>query len=68
MKKTNVRWQPLAALAVLAVFFWLLYHVDNKYQTPPPYGKSGFITLKEQNLERGLLSFLLMAGCSRMNR
>ena len=59
MKKTNVRWQPLAALAVLAVFFSLLYHVDNKYQTPPPYGKSGSITLKEQNLQQDNPVFLI---------
>ena len=59
MKKSNIRWQPLAALAVLAAFFTLLYYMDNKYQTPPPYGKSGTITLKEQDLERGNPIFLI---------
>lgn len=59
MKQLKALWQPLAALAVLAVFFSLLFHRDNKYQTPPPYGKSGIITLDGQDLERTDPIFLI---------
>ncbi len=59
MKQQKALWQPLAALAVLAVFFTLLFYKDNKYQTPPPYGKSGMITLEGQDLERTKPVFLI---------
>lgn len=59
MRQQKALWQPLAALAVLAVFFTLLFYKDNKYQTPPPYGKSGIITLDGQDLERGEPVFLI---------
>ena len=39
MKYHKALWQSLSALAVMAVFFTLLFYMDNKYQTPPPYGK-----------------------------
>lgn len=59
MKQQKALWQPLAALTVLAVFFTLLFHMDNKYQTPPPYGKSGIITLAGRDLERAVPIFLI---------
>lgn len=52
MKRQKVRWQIPIVLTVLTVFFTLLYYTDNKYQTPPPYGKSGVITFNEQDLGR----------------
>lgn len=52
MKQIKSLWQPVAALAVLAAFFTLLFYKDNKYQTPPPYGKSGIITLDRQDFGR----------------
>lgn len=33
--------------------------MDNKYQTPPPYGKSGLITLSEQDIGRQAPIFLI---------
>lgn len=39
--------------------FSLLFYADNKYQTPPPYGKSGIITLNEQDLQRDNPVFLI---------
>lgn len=59
MKQQKVWWQPLAVLAVLAASLLLLYYGDNKYQTPPPYGDSGVLTLREQNLERNNPVFLI---------
>lgn len=59
MEQHKALWQPLAALAVLAAFFLLLFYKDNKYQTPPPYGKSGVIALSGQDLARGEPIFLI---------
>lgn len=59
MEKRNVWWQPLLVLTVLTVFFTLFFYADNKYQTPPPYGKSGIITLCGQDLERNTPIFLI---------
>ena len=59
MKRRMVLGQPLIVLLVLIVFFICLFYWDNKYQTPPPYGKSGVITLKEEDLERGRPVFLI---------
>lgn len=59
MKQKKIWWQPLVILTVLTVFFTLLFYADNKYQTPPPYGKSGKITLSEQDLERNNPIFLI---------
>ena len=55
----KIWWQPMAALTVLIVFLTLLYYRDNKYQTPPPYGKSGVITLSEKDLEQKNPVFLI---------
>lgn len=59
MKQLKVRWQILAVLTVLTVFFTFLFYKDNKYQTPPPYGKSGVITLSERDLDRTDPVFLI---------
>lgn len=59
MKQKKIWWQPLVILTVLTVFFTLLFYADNKYQTPPPYGKSGKITLSERDLERNDPIFLI---------
>ena len=59
MKYHKALWQSLSALAVMAVFFTLLFYMDNKYQTPPPYGKSGLITLSEQDIGRQAPIFLI---------
>ncbi len=59
MKRIKVWWQLPAVLILLTVFFTFLFYVDNKYQTPPPYGKSGMITLKERDLERNTPVFLI---------
>lgn len=39
-----------ALLGALILFFTLLFYADNQYQTPPPYGKSGVISLTEADL------------------
>lgn len=57
MKK--VWWQLLAVLAILAAFLTFLFFRDNKYQTPPPYGRAGMISLNEQDLEREVPVFLI---------
>lgn len=59
MKRPKVRWQIPIVLTVLTVFFTLLYYMDNKYQTPPPYGKAGVIMLNERDLERNDPIFLI---------
>ena len=59
MKQIKVWWQLLAVLLLLAAFFTLLFYVDNKYQTPPPYGRAGVIILHEQDLERENPIFLI---------
>lgn len=58
MKRQKVLWQ-LLVLVVLAAFFMFLFYVDNKYRTPPPYGRSGMIILNEQDLERKVPIFLI---------
>ena len=58
-QKKVLWWQSLVVIIVLAAFFGLLFYVDNKYQTPPPYGKSGIITLSEQDLKRNQPVFLI---------
>ena len=52
MKQYRVWWRSLSVLTVMAFFFILLFQSDNKYHTPPPYGKSGVIMLTETDLER----------------
>ncbi len=59
MKQQKALLQSLAALTVVAVFFTMIFYMDNKYQTPPPYGKSGMITLTEREFERDTPVFLI---------
>lgn len=59
MKQLGIRWYLPVVLAVLSAFFILLFFADNKYQTPPPYGKSGVITLRGQDLGQGEPLFLI---------
>lgn len=59
MKQHKIWWQPLILLTVLSVFYILLFYVDNKYQTPPPYGKSGMIIVSGQDLKRNDPIFLI---------
>ncbi len=59
MKQRKMWEQSFVILAALALFLVLLFYVDNKYQTPPPYGKSGVIELSGQDLERGTPVFLI---------
>jgi signal transduction histidine kinase len=40
-------------------FFSLLFFTDNKYKTPPPYGKDGMIALAEENLSGSRPLFLI---------
>ncbi len=59
MGKWKIWWQPCLVLAVLAVLLTVLFYTDNKYQTPPPYGESGVITLHEPDLEKDTPVFLI---------
>lgn len=59
MKQQKIWWQPLVVLAILVVFFTVIYYGDNKYQTPPPYGRSGVITLNGEDLEQENPVFLI---------
>lgn len=59
MKQLKIWRQPLSVLALMAFFFMLLFYWDNKYYTPPPYGKSGVISLTEADLERKNPIFLI---------
>ncbi len=59
MKQRKVWRQPLLVLAVMTFFFMLLFYEDNKYHTPPPYGKSGMISLVEADLEQRNPIFLI---------
>ena len=40
-------------------FLTFLFYKDNKYETPPPYGRSGVIALGEENLMQGTPVFLI---------
>lgn len=59
MKQWKIWGQPCLVLAVLAAFFVFLFYTDNKYQTRPPYGKSGVIELSGQDFERDVPVFLI---------
>lgn len=59
MKRVKVWWQLPVVLILLAAFFVYLFYADNKYQTPPPYGRSGVIVLNERDLERKDPIFLI---------
>lgn len=51
--------QPVSVSVMTIIFFLLLFYGDNKYYTPPPYGKSGVICLTEADLERKNPVFLI---------
>lgn len=59
MKRPKIWIQILAVPTVLTFFLILLFYNDNKYQTPPPYGSSGIMTLDEEDLERKDPIFLI---------
>lgn len=59
MKQHKFGWQVPVVLILLVIFLTMLFYMDNKYQTPPPYGKSGIISLSEENLERCNPIFLI---------
>lgn len=59
MKRKSVLLGILALYAALAAFFALLFYADNKYETPPPYGKNGQLILNEQNLSGSRPLFLI---------
>jgi len=59
MEQHKIWRQSLAVLALMTFFFMLLFYKDNKYYTPPPYGKSGIIHLTEADLERSNPIFLI---------
>lgn len=59
MKRQGIWRQPFCILIMLTLFFILLFYTDNKYETPPPYGKSGRIMLSERDLERDEPVFLI---------
>ena len=59
MKRQIIWWQLLAVLTALIVFFVFLFYVDNKYQTPPPYGRSGVLALQEETLARNTPVYLI---------
>lgn len=59
MRRYKIWWQPAAVLTALTVFFIYLFYVDNKYQTPPPYGSSGIISLNEETLSRNTPIYLI---------
>ncbi len=49
----------IALLAALLVLLALLFSHDNKYQAPPPYGKSGVISLTQDDLTRNTPVYLI---------
>lgn len=59
MKQRRNWQQPLAVLILLTAFFVLLFYEDNKYENPPPYGKSGRIVLSRRHLEQRNPVFLI---------
>lgn len=59
MKKIREFTGLLALCAALAILFSLLYFTDNKYQTPPPYGRDGVISLQEADLSGNRPIFLI---------
>lgn len=59
VKHHKLGWQAPVVLLTLVIFLTMLFYKDNKYQTSPPYGKSGVITVSEENLERNNPIFLI---------
>lgn len=59
MTRQKNLWQVLAVLMITAIFFTVLFYGDNKYETPPPYGKSGVININRRDLRRDNPIFLI---------
>lgn len=59
MKQPKLWWQTFTVLAAFIAFLTLIFYTDNKYQMPPPYGKSGIIEINEDDLERGSPIYLI---------
>lgn len=59
MKQHIIGWQPLAVLTALVIFYLSLFYMDNKYQTPPPYGRAGVLSLQEETLSRSTPIYLI---------
>lgn len=59
MKQHKVWRQALSVLIMTMFLFMLCYYRDNKYYTPPPYGKSGMICLTETDFARKNPIFLI---------
>lgn len=60
MKRAKgTRLAALLCVAALLVLSGLLFAADNKYQTPPPYGSRGVITLTQADITRATPVFLI---------
>lgn len=59
MKQEKLWWPPFAVLMAFAAFLTAAFFMDNKYQTPPPYGKSGIIEICEGDLRRNCPIYLI---------
>lgn len=59
MKQHIIWWKSLTVLIALTVFYLFLFYADNKYQTPPPYGRSGVFCLEEETLSRSRPVYLI---------
>lgn len=59
MAQRKIWWQLPVILAVWALFLAFLFYIDNKYETPPPYGASGVIVLEEADFEREVPVYLI---------
>lgn len=57
--KKRTLWLVLLPMVILTLLFTVLFFKDNKYETPPPYGRNGVTTLKESDFERNQPLFLI---------
>ena len=68
VKRTKGVWSLLALCAALCGLFVLLFFADNKYETPPPYGRGGVFALKEADLAGSRAVFLIDGWLLRNDR
>lgn len=68
VKRTKGVWSLLALCAALCGLFVLLFFADNKYETPPPYGRGGVFALKEADLAGSRAVFLIDGWLLRDDR
>lgn len=59
MKHLKLRWELPVVFIASALLFILLFHADNKYEAPPPYGNAGVLTLTEKHLEQSCPLYLI---------